>query len=419
MNLSELKQKPIGELIEMTVSAGLNDLARSRKQDIIFALLKRHAKSGEDIYGDGVLEILPDGFGFLRSSGASYLAGPDDIYVSPSQIRRFNLRTGDAISGKIRPPKDGERYFAMLKVDEINYEAPEHARNKILFENLTPLFPDQRLGLEAGNGSTEDITGRIIDLVAPIGKGQRGLIVAPPKAGKTIMMQNIAQSIIRNNPECHIIVLLIDERPEEVTEMQRTVRGEVIASTFDEPPTRHVQVAEMVIEKAKRLVEHKKDVVILLDSVTRLARAYNTVIPSSGKVLTGGVDAHALEKPKRFFGAARNIEHGGSLTIIATALVDTGSKMDEVIYEEFKGTGNMELHLDRKIAEKRVYPAINIRRSGTRREDLLMDEDELQRVWILRKLLHDMEDVAAIEFMVEKLKGFKNNAEFFGAMKRK
>ena len=390
MNLSELKQKPIGELIEMTVSAGLNDLARSRKQDIIFALLKRHAKSGEDIYGDGVLEILPDGFGFLRSSGASYLAGPDDIYVSPSQIRRFNLRTGDAISGKIRPPKDGERYFAMLKVDEINYEAPEHARNKILFENLTPLFPDQRLGLEAGNGSTEDITGRIIDLVAPIGKGQRGLIVAPPKAGKTIMMQNIAQSIIRNNPECHIIVLLIDERPEEVTEMQRTVRGEVIASTFDEPPTRHVQVAEMVIEKAKRLVEHKKDVVILLDSVTRLARAYNTVIPSSGKVLTGGVDAHALEKPKRFFGAARNIEHGGSLTIIATALVDTGSKMDEVIYEEFKGTGNMELHLDRKIAEKRVYPAINIRRSGTRREDLLMDEAELQRVWILRKLLHDM-----------------------------
>lgn len=419
MNLSELKQKPIGELIEMTVSAGLNDLARSRKQDIIFALLKRHAKSGEDIYGDGVLEILPDGFGFLRSSGASYLAGPDDIYVSPSQIRRFNLRTGDAISGKIRPPKDGERYFAMLKVDEINYETPEHARNKILFENLTPLFPDQRLGLEAGNGSTEDITGRIIDLVAPIGKGQRGLIVAPPKAGKTIMMQNIAQSIIRNNPECHIIVLLIDERPEEVTEMQRTVRGEVIASTFDEPPTRHVQVAEMVIEKAKRLVEHKKDVVILLDSVTRLARAYNTVIPSSGKVLTGGVDAHALEKPKRFFGAARNIEHGGSLTIIATALVDTGSKMDEVIYEEFKGTGNMELHLDRKIAEKRVYPAINIRRSGTRREDLLMDEAELQRVWILRKLLHDMEDVAAIEFMVEKLKGFKNNAEFFGAMKRK
>ena len=419
MNLSELKQKPIDELIQMTAAMGLDNLARSRKQDIIFALLKKHAKSGEDIHGNGVLEILPDGFGFLRSAGASYLAGPDDIYVSPSQIRRFNLRTGDGISGRIRPPKDGERYFALLKVDEINLEAPENARNKILFENLTPLFPDQRLSLESGNGSTEDITGRIIDLVSPIGKGQRGLIVAPPKAGKTIMMQNIAQSIIRNNPECIIIVLLIDERPEEVTEMQRTVRGEVIASTFDEPPTRHVQVAEMVIEKAKRLVEHKKDVVILLDSITRLARAYNTVIPSSGKVLTGGVDANALEKPKRFFGAARNIERGGSLSIIATALVETGSKMDEVIYEEFKGTGNMELILDRKLAEKRVYPAINIRRSGTRREDLLMDEAELQRVWILRKLLHDMEDQAAAEFMVEKLKGFKNNAEFFGAMKRK
>ena len=419
MNLSELKQKPIDELLEMTASMGLDNLARSRKQDIIFALLKRHAKSGEDIYGDGVLEILPDGFGFLRSAGASYLAGPDDIYVSPSQIRRFNLRTGDRISGKIRPPKDGERYFAMLKVDEINFDAPENARNKILFENLTPLFPDEPLLLEAGNGSTEDLTGRVIDLVSPIGKGQRGLIVAPPKAGKTIMMQNIAQSIIRNNPECYIIVLLIDERPEEVTEMQRTVRGEVIASTFDEPPNRHVQVAEMVIEKAKRLVEHKKDVVILLDSITRLARAYNTVIPSSGKVLTGGVDAHALEKPKRFFGAARNIENGGSLSIIATALVETGSKMDEVIYEEFKGTGNLELILDRKIAEKRVYPAINVRRSGTRREDLLMDEAELQRVWILRKLLHDMEDLPAIEFIIEKLKGFKSNGEFFGAMKRK
>jgi len=419
MNLSELKQKPIDELLEMTASMGLDNLARSRKQDIIFALLKRHAKSGEDIYGDGVLEILPDGFGFLRSAGASYLAGPDDIYVSPSQIRRFNLRTGDRIAGKIRPPKDGERYFAMLKVDEINFDAPENARNKILFENLTPLFPEEPLLLEAGNGSTEDLTGRVIDLVSPIGKGQRGLIVAPPKAGKTIMMQNIAQSIIRNNPECYIIVLLIDERPEEVTEMQRTVRGEVIASTFDEPPNRHVQVAEMVIEKAKRLVEHKKDVVILLDSITRLARAYNTVIPSSGKVLTGGVDAHALEKPKRFFGAARNIENGGSLSIIATALVETGSKMDEVIYEEFKGTGNLELILDRKIAEKRVYPAINVRRSGTRREDLLMDESELQRVWILRKLLHDMEDLPAIEFMIEKLKGFKSNGEFFGAMKRK
>ena len=419
MNLSELKQKPIDELLEMTASMGLDNLARSRKQDIIFALLKRHAKGGEDIYGDGVLESLPDGFGFLRSAGSSYLAGPDDIYVSPSQIRRFNLRTGDRIAGKIRPPKDGERYFAMLKVDEINFDAPENARNKILFENLTPLFPDEPLLLEAGNGSTEDLTGRVIDLVSPIGKGQRGLIVAPPKAGKTIMMQNIAQSIIRNNPECYIIVLLIDERPEEVTEMQRTVRGEVIASTFDEPPNRHVQVAEMVIEKAKRLVEHKKDVVILLDSITRLARAYNTVIPSSGKVLTGGVDAHALEKPKRFFGAARNIENGGSLSIIATALVETGSKMDEVIYEEFKGTGNLELILDRKIAEKRVYPAINVRRSGTRREDLLMDEAELQRVWILRKLLHDMEDLPAVEFMIEKLKGFKSNGEFFDAMKRK
>ena len=419
MNLSELKHKPIPELLDMTNALGLDNLARSRKNDIIFALLKKHAKGGEDICGDGVLEILPDGFGFLRSSDASYLAGADDIYVSPSQIRRFNLRTGDAISGKIRPPKDGERYFAMLKVDTINYDAPENARNKILFTNLTPLFPDERLTLEAGNGSSEDLTGRIIDLVAPIGKGQRGLIVAPPKAGKTIMMQNIAQSIVRNNPECYIIVLLIDERPEEVTEMQRTVRGEVIASTFDEPPTRHVQVAEMVIEKAKRLVEHKKDVVILLDSITRLARAYNTVIPSSGKVLTGGVDANALEKPKRFFGAARNIEFGGSLTIIATALVETGSKMDEVIYEEFKGTGNMELILDRKIAEKRVYPAINVRRSGTRREELLIEESELQRVWILRKLLHDMEDIGAAEFMVEKLKGFKNNTEFFGAMKRK
>ncbi len=419
MNLSELKHKPIGELLEMTAAQGLENLARSKKNDIIFALLKKHAKSGEDIYGDGVLEILPDGFGFLRSAGASYLAGADDIYVSPSQIRRFSLRTGDAIAGKIRPPKDGERYFAMLKVDKINYDAPENVRNKILFSNLTPLFPDEPLTLEAGNGSSEDLTGRIIDLVSPIGKGQRGLIVAPPKAGKTIMMQNIAQSIVRNNPECHIIVLLIDERPEEVTEMQRTVRGEVIASTFDEPPTRHVQVAEMVIEKAKRLVEHKKDVVILLDSITRLARAYNTVAPSSGKVLTGGVDANALEKPKRFFGAARNIEHGGSLTIVATALVETGSKMDEVIYEEFKGTGNLELILDRKIAEKRVYPAINVRRSGTRREELLISEADLQRIWILRKLLHDMEDLAAAEFIIDRLKGFKNNAEFFGAMKRK
>lgn len=419
MNLTELKTKPIDELLKIASEIGLDNLARSRKQDVIFSILKRHAKSGEDIYGDGVLEILPDGFGFLRSADSSYLAGPDDIYVSPSQIRRFNLRTGDSISGKIRPPKEGERYFAMLKLDEINFDKPENARSKILFENLTPLFPDERLVLEAGNGSTEDLTGRIIDLISPIGKGQRGLIVAPPKAGKTIMMQHTAQAIIRNNPECYIIVLLIDERPEEVTEMQRTVRGEVVASTFDEPPSRHVQVAEMVIEKAKRLVEHKKDVVILLDSITRLARAYNTVQPSSGKVLTGGVDAHALERPKRFFGAARNIEQGGSLTIVATALVETGSKMDEVIYEEFKGTGNLELHLDRKVSEKRVYPAINIRRSGTRREDLLMSEEDLQRVWILRKLLHSMEDADAIEFLIDKLKGSTTNDEFFLSMKRK
>ncbi len=419
MNLTELKTKPIDELLKIASEIGLDNLARSRKQDVIFSILKRHAKSGEDIYGDGVLEILPDGFGFLRSSDSSYLAGPDDIYVSPSQIRRFNLRTGDSISGKIRPPKEGERYFAMLKLDEINFDKPENARNKILFENLTPLFPDERLVLEEGNGSTEDLTGRIIDLISPIGKGQRGLIVAPPKAGKTIMMQHTAQAIIRNNPECYIIVLLIDERPEEVTEMQRTVRGEVVASTFDEPPSRHVQVAEMVIEKAKRLVEHKKDVVILLDSITRLARAYNTVQPSSGKVLTGGVDAHALERPKRFFGAARNIEQGGSLTIVATALVETGSKMDEVIYEEFKGTGNLELHLDRKVSEKRVYPAFNIRRSGTRREDLLMSEEDLQRVWILRKLLHSMEDADAIEFLIDKLKGSTTNDEFFLSMKRK
>jgi|TARA_B110000977_G_C11067813_1_gene488465 transcription termination factor Rho len=420
MNLTELKAKPIPELMEIAKEKGLDNMGRSRKQDIIFSVLKRHAKSGEDIYGDGVLEILQDGFGFLRSADSSYLAGPDDIYVSPSQIRRFNLRTGDSISGKIRPPKDSERYFALLKVDEINFSNPEESKNKILFENLTPLFPNQRLILEAGNGSTEDLTGRIIDLTSPIGKGQRGLIVAPPKAGKTLMLQHMAQSILRNNPETHIIVLLIDERPEEVTEMQRSVGAkgaEVVASTFDEPPSRHVQVAEMVIAKAKRLVEHKKDVIILLDSITRLARAYNTIVPSSGKVLTGGVDAHALERPKRFFGAARNIEEGGSLTIMATALVDTGSKMDEVIYEEFKGTGNQELHLDRKIAEKRVYPAINIRRSGTRREELLTSEDELQRMWILRKILHSMEDTAAIEFIIDKLKKTKSNAEFFDSMK--
>jgi transcription termination factor Rho len=420
MNLTELKAKPIPELMEIAKEKGLDNMGRSRKQDIIFSVLKRHAKSGEDIYGDGVLEILQDGFGFLRSADSSYLAGPDDIYVSPSQIRRFNLRTGDSISGKIRPPKDSERYFALLKVDEINFSNPEESKNKILFENLTPLFPNQRLILEAGNGSTEDLTGRIIDLTSPIGKGQRGLIVAPPKAGKTLMLQHMAQSILRNNPETHIIVLLIDERPEEVTEMQRSVGAkgaEVVASTFDEPPSRHVQVAEMVIAKAKRLVEHKKDVIILLDSITRLARAYNTIVPSSGKVLTGGVDAHALERPKRFFGAARNIEEGGSLNIMATALVDTGSKMDEVIYEEFKGTGNQELHLDRKIAEKRVYPAINIRRSGTRREELLTSEDELQRMWILRKILHSMEDTAAIEFIIDKLKKTKSNAEFFDSMK--
>jgi len=420
MNLTELKQKSVPELLDIAQEMGLDNLARSRKQDVIFTILKKHAKSGEDIYGDGVLEILQDGFGFLRSGDASYLAGPDDIYVSPSQIRRFNLRTGDTVSGKIRPPKDGERYFALLKVNEINFDKPDNARNKILFENLTPLFPDERLTLEAGNGSTEDLSSRVLDLVSPIGKGQRGLIVSPPKAGKTLLMQGIAQSIVRNNPECHLMVLLIDERPEEVTEMQRTVRGEVIASTFDEPPARHVQVAEMVIEKAKRLVEHKKDVIILLDSITRLARAYNTVIPSSGKVLTGGVDAHALEKPKRFFGAARNVEEGGSLTILATALVDTGSKMDEVIYEEFKGTGNMEIHLDRKIAEKRVYPAINIRRSGTRREDLLMSEADIQRVWILRKLLHSMDDdTGALEFLLDKLRDTKTNDEFFQSMKRR
>ncbi|MDX9873758.1 MAG: transcription termination factor Rho [Spongiibacteraceae bacterium] len=422
MNLTDLKTKPTPELLALAENMGLENLARSRKQDIIFAILKRHAKSGEDIYGDGVLEILQDGFGFLRSADCSYLAGPDDIYVSPSQIRRFNLRTGDTISGKIRPPKEGERYFALLKVNDINYTKPEQSRNKVLFENLTPLFPNERLLLEVGNGSTEDLTGRVIDLVAPIGKGQRGLIVAPPKAGKTLMLQHIANSIIRNNPECYMIVLLIDERPEEVTDMQRTVgaRGaEVVASTFDEPPARHVQVAEMVIEKAKRLVEHKRDVIILLDSITRLARAYNTIVPSSGKVLTGGVDAHALERPKRFFGAARNVEEGGSLTIIATALVDTGSKMDEVIYEEFKGTGNMELHLDRKIAEKRVFPSINIRRSGTRREELITSEDELSRMWILRKLLHGMEDLPAIEFLIDKLKDTKTNAEFFDSMKRK
>lgn len=418
MNLTELKRKPASELLSIAEEMGIDNIARSRKEAVIFAILKAHAKSGEDIYGDGVLEILQDGFGFLRSADSSYLAGPDDIYVSPSQIRRFNLRTGDTVSGKIRPPKEGERYFALLKVDEINYEPPENAKNKVLFENLTPLHANERFVLEMGNGSTEDVTARIIDLMAPIGKGQRGLIVAPPKTGKTMMLQNIAQSITSKHPECYLIVLLIDERPEEVTEMARSVRGEVVSSTFDEPASRHVQVAEMVIEKAKRLVEHKHDVVILLDSITRLARAYNTVIPSSGKVLTGGVDANALHRPKRFFGAARNIEEGGSLTILATALIDTGSRMDDVIYEEFKGTGNMEIHLDRRIAEKRIYPSININRSGTRREELLTNPDELQKMWILRKLVHEMDELAAMEFLQDRIKATKTNAEFFDSMKR-
>ena len=418
MNLTALKKQTATDLIQIAQDLNLEGTARSRKQDVIFALLKAHAKKGEDIYGDGVLEILQDGFGFLRSADSSYLAGPDDIYVSPSQIRRFNLRTGDTVAGKIRPPKEGERYFALLKVNEINFESPEQAKNKVLFENLTPLFANERLNLELGNGSTEDLTPRIIDLIAPIGKGQRSLIVSPPKSGKTMMLQNIAHSIATNHPECYLMVLLIDERPEEVTEMMRSVRGEVISSTFDEPATRHVQVAEMVIEKAKRLVEHKLDVVVLLDSITRLARAYNTVVPSSGKVLTGGVDANALHRPKRFFGAARNIEEGGSLTIIATALIDTGSRMDDVIYEEFKGTGNNEIHLDRKIAEKRIYPAININRSGTRREELLASQEELQKVWILRKLLHPMEEIAAMEFLLDRLKVTKTNSEFFESMKR-
>jgi transcription termination factor Rho len=418
MNLTELKLKPPAELLAWAEELGIEGVARARKNDIIFALLKQLAKNGEGIDAEGVLEILPDGFGFLRGAEASYLAGPDDVYVSPSQIRRFNLRTGDYIRGKVRSPKEGERYFALLKVDDINDEPPEASKNKVLFENLTPLFPRQRFTLERGNGSTEDITGRILDLFAPIGKGQRGLIVSPPKAGKTMMMQQIATAITTNHPDVHMMVLLIDERPEEVTEMQRTVRAEVISSTFDEPATRHVQVAEMVIERAKRLVEHKKDVVILLDSITRLARAYNTVVPSSGKVLTGGVDANALQRPKRFFGAARNVEEGGSLTIIATTLVDTGSKMDEVIYEEFKGTGNMEVHLDRRIGEKRVYPAININRSGTRREDLLIDADLLQKIWILRKLVHPMDELSAIEFMLDKMKTTKTNEEFFGTMRR-
>lgn len=417
MNLTELKRKIPAELMNLAQQLGVERVSNMRKQDLTFSILKAHAQKGEDIYGDGVLEILQDGFGFLRSATGSFLAGPDDIYVSPSQVRRFGLRTGDTISGKIRPPKEGERYFALLQVETINLDPPEELKNKMAFESLTPLFPNERLTMERGNGSTQDITARIIDLVAPIGKGQRGLIVSPPKAGKTMMLQNIAHSIAENYPECILMVLLIDERPEEVTEMERAVKGEVVASTFDEPATRHVQVAEMVIEKAKRLVEHGRDVVILLDSITRLARAYNTVVPASGKVLTGGVDANALQRPKRVFGAARNIEEGGSLTIIATALVDTGSKMDDVIYEEFKGTGNMEIHLDRRISEKRLFPAIHINRSGTRREELITKPDELQKMWILRKILHPMDELAATEFLLERLKLTKTNDEFFDSMK--
>jgi len=418
MSLPELRNKSISELQTAAEEMSIENLARARRQDITFAMLKAHAAENNPIYGEGVLEILQDGFGFLRSADSSYLAGPDDVYVSPTQIRRFNLHTGDTVAGSVRPPKDNERYFALLKVAEINFEEPENVRSKVLFENLTPYFPEERFKLEQGTGSLEDLTARIIDLSAPIGRGQRGLIVSPPKAGKTILLQNIASSITANYPEAQLIVLLIDERPEEVTDMQRTVRGEVVSSTFDEPASRHVQVADMVLEKAKRLAEHKKDVIILLDSITRLARAYNTVAPASGKVLTGGVDANALQKPKRFFGAARNIEEGGSLTIIATALVDTGSRMDEVIFEEFKGTGNMEIHLDRRISEKRVYPAIHINRSGTRREELLMEPDELQKMWVLRKVVHDMDEIAAIEFLINKMKDTKTNSEFFESMKR-
>ena len=418
MHLGELKAKPIEELIGIAEDMGIENIARSKKQDVIFNILKSHSKDGEDIEGEGVLEILNDGFGFLRSPTSSYLAGPDDIYVSPSQIRRFGLKTGDSISGKIRPPKDGERYFALLKIDEINFEGTDKTKSKLAFENLTPLFPEDRLVMESGNGTTEDLSARIIDLISPTGKGQRGLIVSPPKAGKTLLLQSIAHSIEKNSPDSILMVLLIDERPEEVTDMTRSVKGEVIASTFDEPPSRHVQVAEMAIAKARRLVESGNAVIILLDSITRLGRAYNSTQASSGKILTGGVDANALEKPKRFFGAARNIENGGSLTIIATALVDTGSRMDEVIYEEFKGTGNQEIHLDRSIAEKRIFPAINIRRSGTRREELITDELDLARINILRKLLHEMEDITATEWLIDKLRKHKTNNEFFDSMKK-
>ncbi len=418
MHLSDLKHLPVTELVEMAIADEIDNASRMRKQDLIYAILKYKAKKGESIFGDGTLEVLQDGFGFLRSPDTSYLAGPDDIYVSPSQIRRFNLHTGDTIQGEIRTPKDGERYFALVKVDSVNGDAPENSKHKILFENLTPLFPTIPLTLERDIRAEENITGRVIDMIAPIGRGQRGLLVASPKSGKTVMMQHIAHAITANHPDVILIVLLIDERPEEVTEMTRSVRGEVVASTFDEPASRHVQVAEMVLEKAKRLVEHKKDVVILLDSITRLARAYNTVIPSSGKVLTGGVDANALQRPKRFFGAARNIEEGGSLTIIATALVDTGSRMDDVIYEEFKGTGNMEIHLDRRMAEKRIYPSINVNKSGTRREELLIPKDVLQKIWVLRKLLYPMDDLEATEFLLDKIKATKNNADFFDSMRR-
>lgn len=418
MQISDLKHLPVTNLIDLANESKVDNAGRMRKQDLIFAILKNKAKNGETLYGQGTLEVLPDGFGFLRSADTSYLAGPDDIYVSPSQIRRFNLHTGDTVAGEIRTPKDSERYFALVKVEKVNEEPPENTKNKILFENLTPLFPTERLNLERDISSEENVTGRIIDMIAPIGKGQRGLIVASPKSGKTVMMQNIAHAITSNHPETELIVLLIDERPEEVTEMTRSVKGEVVASTFDEPATRHVQVAEMVIEKAKRMVEHKKDVVILLDSITRLARAYNTVIPSSGKVLTGGVDANALHKPKRFFGAARNTEESGSLTILATALIDTGSKMDDVIYEEFKGTGNMEIHLDRRMAEKRLYPAINVNKSGTRREELLISQEVLQKIWVLRKLLYPMDDIEAMEFLMDKIKSTKTNDNFFESMRR-
>ena len=419
MQLSELKTMPVEDLMALAESCDVKNASTAKRQDVIFGILKSKAKTGEDIDGEGVLEILQDGFGFLRSPDSSYLSGPDDIYVSPSQIRRFGLRTGDTIQGKIRAPKDGERYFAILKIEQINFEEPEKAKNKVAFEDLTPLFPDERMFFEVGNGTTQDLSSRVIYLTAPTGKGQRSLIVSPPKAGKTLLLQSIAHAIEKNNPECKIIVLLVDERPEEVTEMKRSVRGEVIASTFDEAPTRHVQVAEMVISKAKRLAEHKHDVVILLDSITRLARAYNSTQAASGKILTGGVDANALQKPKRFFGAARNIEGGGSLSIIATALIDTGSRMDEVIFEEFKGTGNSEINLDRKIAEKRVFPAINIRKTGTRREDLLTEDLELRNITVLRKLLNEMDDTAAMEWILDKLKDYKTNAEFFESMKRK